>query len=275
MLTVKPDWLNDLLAANGAYVSGHPSFARRLEISGAVTLRFLRLKECLLYFLAIEPSRPDYQEEFLAAFDAGRLRELRQQFTPLVQVFYTEGSGEFTLFYPAERTFRAVDFRQMTRLVAGHHDGFRQDAGSGKAINKSINDTFQAWTRECLSQYATANDLDAFTLAGPVPVFVELKRVVQPLADWRPYLDDTANFNSLNLIARQRGGAAITLAYQAGNPTEIACHRGVRPHHRDYIEGRFQLLAPAAVAADLLAVPTRNDIPYTSTRWRKKPDYLK
>jgi hypothetical protein len=97
VLTVRPDWLNDLLAANDAYVSGHPSFAERLGISGTVTLRFLRLKECILYFLAIEPNRTNYQAEYLAAFDAGHLSELRQKFTPLVQVFYTEGSGEFTL----------------------------------------------------------------------------------------------------------------------------------------------------------------------------------
>jgi|GEM_PF-1983239 len=275
MLTVRPDWLNDLLATNGAYVSGHPSFAERLGISGAVTLRFLRLKECILYFLTIEPNQPDYQAEYLAAFDADHLNELRQKFTPLVHVFYTEGSAEFTLFYPAKRTFLTADFREMTRLTAGHHQGFGQDIGSGKGINKSINDTFQTWTRECLSKYATANDLDAFKLAGPAPVFLELKRVTQPLADWRPYLDDIANFNSLNLIAQQRGGISVTLAYQANNPTEIACHRNIRPHNRDCIAGRFQLLPPAAAAASLLTVTTENDITYTSTHWRKKPDYLR
>jgi hypothetical protein len=163
----------------------------------------------------------------------------------------------------------------MTRLTAGHHQGFGQDVGSDKAINKSLNDTFQTWTRDCLSKYATASDLDAFMLAGPAPVFLELKRVVQPLADWRPYLDDIANFNSLNLIAQQRDGISVTLAYQANNPTEIACHRAVRPHNRNCITGQFQLLPPPAVVANLFAIATDNDVAYTSTRWRKKPKYLR
>lgn len=281
MQTIKQDWLNEALAASGYWVSGHPSFAARLGISGSVTVRFVKLKECVLYFLAIQPSQPDYQAEYLAAFEAGKLRWLRELFAPLVQVFYTEQSSEFDLFFPDKKSFRKVGFTDLAGLVTKYHAGFGENTGTGKAINQSINDTFQAWTRAHLNAYSIVNDLDAFSSGAGRPVFVELKRVKQPLdgwlpddKGWLPYLDDVANFNAQNLIARQREGVAITLAYQTTNEDQIAYHGHISPSKREFISGRFKLIHPAEIALDLLAVDLRHEPPYHSTRWHKKPTYL-
>ena len=274
MLTRKEDWLNDFLAENGAYVSGHPSFAHQLGISGAVTVRFVKLNECVLYFLAIQPIQPDYQAEYLAAFEDGKLNWLRELFFPLIQVFYTEEGSEFDLFFPDKKCFRKFSFAGLTNLAIKYHAGFGQNVGVGKKINRSINDTFQLWTRTHLNAYCIVNDLDAFSTSQSPFVFIELKRVVQSLDGWLPYLDDVSNFNAQNLIAQQRAGIAITLAYQADNENQIAYHAHISPNKREFIDGQFKLISPTEIARDLLAVDLQHAPRYRSTRWHQKPSYL-
>ena len=278
MQTVKNDWLNDLLANHDYHVSGHPTFAEKLGISGEATLRFARLRENIIYFLAIKPVKKKsvYQQEYLDAFRAGKINLFINKFPHLIQLFYAEELSVFNLFFPSKGYFKEVSFDRMVDFVSHVNEDFRRAAGASKAINVSMNDAFQFWTRNFLSAYAVVNDIDAFTLAGDQPLFLELKRLsTQSIIEWQPYLDDRANFASLNIIAKQQNGEAITLAYEPKNEAALAYHRYVTPTRADYITGKSSIIQPVVRAADLLAIDLRAAPSYTSTRWRTKPAYLK
>lgn len=273
MLTIKGDWLNDFLAVNGSFVSGHASFASRLGISGHVTIRFIMQGKHIVYFLAINPIISNYREEYLLAFKAGYINRLREIFSPLVQVFYFEDKEDFDLFYPNKEEFRQVTSERMAYLVSTQNEGFTKDIGSKKKINRTTNDNFQKWTRKHLSGKMTAVDLDAFNISGESPVFIELKRVDEPLdgwlpndEGWLPRLNDIANFNAVNVIARLLKGTSITLAYDENSDKEIAYHRDITHTNWTFINGRLKIISPYLIANDLLNIKMENEPLYTSFR---------
>lgn len=270
MLTIKGDWLNDYLAAQGALVSGHPGFARRLGISGAVALRFIKHRSRVLYFLTINPETTDYEAEYLAAFRAGHLSWLREMFAPLVHLFYSESAAEFCLFKPQTGEFRRVDFTEMTRLVGNYHPDFVKNSGTAKEINKTMNDAFQQWTRQYLSTYLTVNDIDAFAVGGDVPLFFELKRVRESLETWRPYADDNRNYAALEAIAQAHCGVALTLAYQPGGAPAVALHRHLQPLGSASISGQVRLVDAATAVRRPLSVDFSHTPRYTSTNHRQR-----
>lgn len=92
-----------------------------------------------------------------------------------------------------------------------------------KDLNKSLNDSFQEFTRRRLSNFLTCTDIDAVLPAVENEqfklVFVELKRPVEPIERWRPYPNDLPNYRAMLSIAAEAGGISIALAY---NDTSVA-----------------------------------------------------
>lgn len=255
MQTTKQDWLNDALAAAGYFVSGHESTRAFTGVRGKAEVRFARLPGgATVFFLTIGSPEPGYRELYPAAFRAGPLGWLRSVFQPLLQVFYWPDEPDFDVFFPAQGRFKRLSFAELAAVVGAHDGQFTANPGTGKAINASLNDVFQAWTRAHLSARCVVNDLDAFTFALPQAVFLELKRVRESIATWLPYVDDGRNFAALDAIARARGGVAITLAYPREEAAHVAMHRYVVADGRRSVRGKRRAVPVAeAIAQPLLA----------------------
>jgi hypothetical protein len=94
-----------------------------------------------------------------------------------------------------------------------------------KAINSSINDTFQWWTRTYLTKQLSVNDLDAISWDRATPgktVIIELKRSSQK--GWLPYLNDVPNYMlSKALVRTMPGSVDLTIRYDKDHPYSIDC----------------------------------------------------
>lgn len=94
-----------------------------------------------------------------------------------------------------------------------------------KAINRSLNDLFQWWTRSFLSPQLAINDVDAVyglsrSSQGTKPVLFELKR--SGVREWLPYLDDIPNFFLLQALSRDIGQARdLILRYEDSVPNVL------------------------------------------------------
>ena len=96
-----------------------------------------------------------------------------------------------------------------------------ENPGTFKAINKSINDSFQKWTRKNLSKYLVINDFDIIIKGKSL--IIELKRVKEGLNSWKPYLDDNGNYLALLNICKANKLKLLVVAYNY-NIQDIAIH---------------------------------------------------
>ncbi|MDF7811644.1 hypothetical protein [Hymenobacter sp. YC55] len=271
MHTTKQDWLNDALAANGCFVSGHASTERFLGLKGKAEVRFAMLKDgTALYFLTIRSPEPDYREVYWKAFETNMLGWLRSVYQPLIQLFYHDDQEEFDVFFPGRGSFRQLSFQGLAELVGKYNSSFVAKPGTRKDINSTTNDVFHFWTRTYLSSSCVVADLDAFTFNMHQAVFYELKRVKESLQTWRPYVDDSRNYGALNKIARAHGGVAITLAYQSASDPVVAMHRNLDVQAQECIRGQVQLLDKEVVVRHPLSVDFSGLSYYTSTNKRQK-----
>ncbi|WP_235201209.1 hypothetical protein, partial [Pseudomonas aeruginosa] len=92
-----------------------------------------------------------------------------------------------------------------------------------KAINKSLNDVFQIFTRSLVSWQFSINDVDVLVTAPGGVIFLELKR--SSVTPWQPYLDDAANYLLMRSLTRLvPKGIDFTLRYDLDRPTEVEVH---------------------------------------------------
>ncbi|HEX8426794.1 hypothetical protein [Hymenobacter sp.] len=271
MHTTKQDWLNDALAANGYFVSGHASTERVLGLKGKAEVRFAMLKDGkAVYFLTIRSPEPNYREMYWKAFETNMLGWLRSIYQPLIQLFYHDDQETFDVFFPAKGTFKQLSFQGLADFVGKYNSSFTTKPGTKKEVNTTTNDIFHHWTRNYLSSSCVVADLDAFTFNMHQAVFYELKRVKESVRTWRPYLDDHRNYAALDKIARAHGGVAITLAYQATGDPVVAMHRHLNLEQPECIRGQMQLLDKEVAVRHPLAVDFSAISSYTSTNQRQK-----
>jgi len=91
---------------------------------------------------------------------------------------------------------------ELKKYFEGINESLVSSEGSSKAINKSMNDNFQRWTRQHLSKFLVINDFDGFYMKDSTVFILELKRVRESCEKWHPYTDDISNYRAcLSIVA--------------------------------------------------------------------------
>ena len=117
-----------------------------------------------------------------------------------------------------------------------------QNPGTHKEINKTINDSFQIWKRNHFSKYMVFNDFDILILSKPT--IFELKRVIESIDTWNPYVDDSSNYAALSLISNTNNIRLRVIAYQREREGQIALH-DIIDASKAHIKGRYILCSPS------------------------------
>jgi hypothetical protein len=243
MNTDKSDWLNDMLADGGGLVSSHSTFGERLGINGKVELRFIKFRNKFIYFLTIYMKTSDIVG-FHISHDNDYLIKLMGLFKPLNILLYSDEEDKFTLHDIANKTNLTLSNSMLCSELAKYNPALVQDTGTIKAINKSVNDNFQIWTRTYLSKYAVVNDIDAIMFKTK-PILLELKRVKENIETWLPYLDDISNYNSINAISKSIGAFPLTFGYNSDTFDKVSAHINITPYDRTHINGKKTLMTPS------------------------------
>lgn len=317
--TLRTDWLTDELAGHGGvFVSGSRVSSQRIcgeDFGGLLTLRVIghfphemaqrvdRTQQrgwlpshyqLMMAFVAVELPTQDEVD----AFNPGRkLLEFRQYVEKLLNsggaarvwvsliAFHQARGTLFGRLWVRDEALGFAGGLEDAWAYAQAINGARaplagDDPARVKPINRSLNDSFQNWTRSYLTGQLAINDIDALVRlpvsgSGSRTVAVlELKR--SGLAGWRPYLDDVPNYMLYKAVARQAGHAIdLTVRYAYRNPARDS--RAAEIHvlssvSHDRILGFSKTVsghdASSTVAALLTELSRMIDRAYTSTTRR-------
>jgi hypothetical protein len=274
--TVKFDWLNDALAQQGAYVSGHSSFLDKLDLNNLASsaeLRFIRQYNYgnfkFSYFLTVCCEKKNWDAATTVLASNKNFAEIAKNWNskfgfPLRVVLYDNKNPNLFRYFPDDLSkYSDLDSDGMSKAFSLIDSGITNDAGVQKAINRTSNDSFQDWGRSNLSRYIVINDIDAITLddANTVKKIFELKRVQEDIQTWEPYVDDATNYQSLIRMSRVSGVEFHTLAYQPEITNKVALHI-IDEADKNKIVGKFDICESNNI------IPSSEPKPYTSRRRR-------
>lgn len=246
--TIKKDWLNEFLASEGALMSGHPILSKQLGVSNGVSCCFRFIYDYrtnrIVYLLTIETTD---QREIDLFFRNNAIQALRPYYgifgSDLMILFYS--AKVFFLYDQEANSVNSLSSSELQSQVSKLNPNLIIDPGTSKGINKTINDSFQIWTRSNLTRKCVVNDIDGiYREEGGRIRFLELKRVDEDLNVWRPYLDDLPNYRALQEIANQLNGKMLVYAYQSKDDQLLAMHYDLITNSRSQIEGRYFLCNP-------------------------------
>ncbi len=228
--TSRNDWLHSQVGfLNEVYVSGHPSFSKNLSLNhnSIVSLRFAaNRKEIYGYFITIQASAFYWEEIEAKVATSEKFYGIYKKFLNLLNrqiliiIYDNDQTDRFSISEDL-KTFNEVNSHGLKVYFSKYNPKIIENPGTFKEINKSINDSFQIWTRSNLSKYIVINDFDLFI--PKKSLIIELKRVQERIEDWRPYLDDKGNYLSLLNICKSNGLEMLVIAYNY-NRKEIALH---------------------------------------------------
>jgi len=213
MKTIKQDWVNDYLSTQLIFTSGHPSNNKYLNLGDddEIVFRFIELDGQFIYFATVVSTSDDAANNIEAAISDNR------RFAQYFDVF----PNFFILLIKDDEEFYAIirDHKAMRINLLSFFQNFiptiGENIGTFKAVNKSVNDIFQSWTRINLSKYAVISDLDAICFVDGSPILFELKRVEESIEEWLPYMDDASIYRRQLTIAKRFGGKFRLIAYNA------------------------------------------------------------
>ena len=246
--TVKSDWLNEYLANQGALMSGHPTISTMLGVSSDILCCFRFIYDysnsSVIYLLTIESTDTNEFQNFIRKNPKQSLKPFYDVFgNQLMVLFYSNSS--FALYDNSTNSIKTISSVELQKVVSSLNPNLTTNIGSTKAINKSINDAFQAWTRSNLTKKCVVNDIDGFYyVESGKSKFLELKRVEEDLDTWRPYLDDLPNYRALREITNQLKGAMLVYAYQSKDENLLAMHYNLSTTSWDDISGSYILAHP-------------------------------
>lgn len=268
--TKKIDWLTDLMAAvPGMLVSGHPSFSETIGYSAeeVPVIRYLRDFKSNFYFILTIHSDPKKWDKFSQELDSnhafmGIIKTLSSVLKSNISVVFCSNNPDDDSFFLSLDllSFQKVNSKELQTCFGSINPVLINDPGTGKEVNKTLNDSFHVWTRLYLSRYLTVSDLDAINIEKP-HIF-EVKKIKDPAVDWRPYLDEYANYSSLKVIYSILNIPFSVIAYNE-KPSAVALH-WLDSIERDQISGRFVLCRPR----DIINTPLGT--PYISKNRRQK-----
>lgn len=288
--TEKFDWYTKLLSEHQHILVSDDDAIQKMfgvETGGEFSLRYVGNKS-MGYKVVIIAKHPDdivflnrYPEEVM--FISRMARMLFKQRVPIItcksELSASIANAKFGVFEvenksviecSADELAKKVFFTLDSRLV--------NNVGEVKELNKSINDDFQLFTRQKLSKYLVANDIDAL-MTGGLLLFIELKRIDEAfndLADWMPYLDDFSNYSALHHISKTLEGSRVrVIAYPKNKSSMVAIHEidhmddavknGKETVRGPRIKGRRLLCAVASSVRHVLG-----DEYISDSNWRKK-----
>lgn len=231
MNTVKTDWFTDLLAEEGALVSGHPSFSSRLGLpdSARCAIRFMGNKEKIyVYLLTVECDKSLWNRVAAALNDGNLLfvQMLSRFFRTFPVILFDPDMENVFGMFARGSTPKKYSAEELAEYFGTIDPALTMNAGSVKEINASVNDVFQSWTRRSLSRYATINDIDAMHLNmnGSKSLLFELKRVKESVDTWEPYLDDWRNYATFMSVCLDLYNAHRVIAYNPEPSPKVALH---------------------------------------------------
>lgn len=264
--TIKNDWLNNFLAEKGALMSGHPTISALLGVSDNVLCCFRFIydysKGSIIYILTIESTQEDELAKFINNSPAKSLKTFYDVFgKDLMILFYS--TSNFAIYNEKTNAINAITTSELQNLISNLNPNLTKNIGSTKAINKTINDAFQGWTRSNLTKKCVINDIDGFYyIKSGKSMFLELKRVEEDLDTWKPYMDDLPNYRALREISNQLNGAMLVYAYQSSNDKLLAMHYNLNTTSWNEIKGRYILANPKFLS------PSKIGSSYISTNRR-------
>ncbi len=218
--TPTQDWLHIQAGLmDDVFVSGDPSFSKKLGITQhcIASLRFAaNRREIFGYFLTLQ-ANIDFWEilesEIMrsSAIKNNFLRFERLLSKTIPIILYDNAHPDCFAISIDKNRFDRVNSDELEVFFSNYSRKITQNPGTFKDINKSINDSFQKWTRFHLSKYLVINDFDM--IIPSKSLIIELKRVVERIEDWRPYLDDKGNYLALSKICSTNHLRMHTIAY--------------------------------------------------------------
>jgi len=247
--TVKQDWYTDLLSntTERGLVSGHVSFSRLLNLQDDqfCAIRFIHKEDTLIILLTIETAD-------LANFSAGllanrQIQQLKSRFGDTFHVLVYNDADEFLMASPIDWSFKQYDSGELTAYIGTIDPTLLEATGAYKAINRSQNDSFQAWTRAKLTGKCVVNDMDALLMGKEKTCLMELKRVSSELRRWNPYINDIPNYRSFLYIAKRFEFSSRVIAYNLDQEQLVALHFNLTfPNDNSRVNGRFVLIEPSS-----------------------------
>jgi hypothetical protein len=228
-----------------------------LQREDITVLRFIgnrNITYCLILTVSTDYRQWQRVKTALLATESKVLLEKIRDFihAPLISIIYDpKVEDKFSIF--AGSDFSEVNGVGLSKAITDIDRQITDNVGTIKEINASINDTFQVWTRKYLSKYVTINDFDAFSLEKRI--IYELKRIKGNINDWRPYLDDHANYATLLQITKKANRAALmVVAYERNKPELVALHK-IMNADKESIKGRFIVCRPEDILNNPIGIP--------------------
>ncbi len=257
--TEKDDWLNSALAQNkNSFVSGHPTFSTRLGLpdKAITTLRWFGNRRVAYQpLLVVETSVASWPAVEQALRQSAKAREL-SEWLPTQRAITLLFSEEETR--PSElpsgqdfdelnrfrvstdgSSFVEVDSDNLVEFFRSIKYDFVRQAGTTKEINKTRNDAFQLWTGKNLSRFLSVGDIDALNTESKK--MYELKRVVESVTTWEPYLDEASQYVALKSISQSAEYTFRLLSYNVKDNTSYGLH-DLREVSRTEIAGRRRIM---------------------------------
>lgn len=240
-----------LASSQKCYVSGHPSFSDRLGLpeDAISTLRwFGNTRMGYFPLLVVEASPNIWKKVEIGILEsAATLHEVCHLLpsTPApILIFGTSSnvSDPLQIQFLLSRDYKNfchLTSDELKLYFEGTHEDFVKEIGSAKDLNKSQNDLFQAWTRASLSKFIVASDFDAINTE--IKTLYELKRIVSPVRDWLPYIDEASQYSGLMTIAKMAGYKLVVIAYEESKPDTYGKYY-LETVTKEAIEGKKQII---------------------------------
>lgn len=244
--TSTQDWLHIQVGLmDDVFVSGDPSFLKKLGITRQciASLRFAaNRREIFGYFLTIQADIDSWEALEGEIMRSSTFRNDFLQFERLLNktipiILYDNAHPDDFAISIDKNRFDGANSSELKVFFSNYNPKITQNPGTFKEINRTINDSFQKWTRLHLSKYLVINDFDI--IIPSQSLMIELKRVAERIENWRPYLDDKGNYLALSNICRTNNLRMYTVAYNYDHEV-VALHELITIN--DYtITGEFCL----------------------------------
>ena len=255
--TIKQDWMNDFLAKNNFIVSSHSSINKHLNVNEAwdISIRFAGNATMGYTYLMVIIVEDNPVFALKQIKDNSRIINfisiLKKKFLADIKIILCGKDNDAFLFYVSTDNIIFSQFNEnsLATYFEAIDPRFTENIGTNKAINRSLNDGFQAWTRVKLSKYITVNDFDALYIKDNYFYIFELKRInpeINQLEDWRPYCKDYGNYRACNIIRQNcnlTSDMFRTIAYTLEDQSKISVFTFNTINQNDF-RGNFDILIP-------------------------------
>ena len=218
--TSTEDWLHTQAASmDDLFISGDLTFSQKLGLKqkSITSLRFAANRQDIFgYFLTIRAPKIAWRDLECEIINSELFKIKIEYFSKLLNseipvIIYDNLNQDIFFISFDTKNFMNVNSEKLKEHFTKLNSRITENPGTFKAINRSINDSFQKWTRNNLSRYLVINDFDIIIKGKSL--IIELKRVKEGLNSWRPYLDDKGNYLALLNICKSNKLKLLVVTY--------------------------------------------------------------